>query len=229
MKREGGIAPVIASGHSTPTTRKLEQRRQRHCLLIHSKQDDERSQSPCGASAGFKNIGKTSAVTCVCVCVQRLKLPHLKITWEFSDTEKQRGLLDTSFHWHELCSIILTEELIGLRGTLENLYTAHLQAAHPSTGLLGKSSQSILGLGLPRFYEGTVPLCALQVLTSSLCPASCAKPWHLEFFGIEQTPYGWIDPGVGSRLVVTQEGDCGLAPRCFIMGLAGLSLVRADV
>ncbi|XP_077091145.1 uncharacterized protein LOC143742257 [Siphateles boraxobius] len=47
----------------------------------------------------------------------------------------------------------MREELIGLRGTLENLYTAHLQAAHPSTGLLGKSSQSILGLGLQRYYE----------------------------------------------------------------------------
>ncbi|CAM4562076.1 unnamed protein product [Leuciscus chuanchicus] len=82
--------------------------------------------------------------------------------------------------------------------------SSSLQAAHPSTGLLGKSSQSILGLGLPRFYEGTVPLCALEVLTPSLCPASCAKPWHLQFFGIEQTPYGWIDPGVRSQLVVTQ-------------------------
>lgn len=38
------------------------------------------------------------------VCVQRLKWPHLKITWEFSDTEQQLGSfrelapLETSFH-----------------------------------------------------------------------------------------------------------------------------------
>lgn len=60
------------------------------------------------------------------------------------------------------------------------------------------SLQTILGLGLLRFYEGTIPLCALEMLTSSLCPASCAKPWHLEFFVIEQTPYGSIDPSVRS-------------------------------
>jgi len=67
MKIEGGIAPVIASGHSTPTTRKLEQRRQRHCLLIHSKQDDEHSQSPCGASASFKNIGSVFVSFSLCL------------------------------------------------------------------------------------------------------------------------------------------------------------------
>lgn len=58
--KDGGIAPVIASGHSTPTTRKLErlqQRRLRSCLLMHSKQHHERWQSPCGTSASFKNIG----------------------------------------------------------------------------------------------------------------------------------------------------------------------------
>lgn len=60
------------------------------------------------------------------------------------------------------------------------------------------SLQTILGLGLLRFYEGTVPLCALEMLTPSLCPASCAKPWHLEFFGIGQTPYGSIDLSVRS-------------------------------
>lgn len=47
---------VIASGYSTPTTRKPERGKRRRCLLMHSKQDDECMESPCGASPSFKNI-----------------------------------------------------------------------------------------------------------------------------------------------------------------------------
>lgn len=101
MKREGGIAPVIASGHSTPTTRKLEQRRLRRCLLMHSKQDDERSQSPCGASAGFKNIG--------CVFVSFSFSSHSYSVVNHSYVSGLLNRLQTHpmplrwFDWHVIC------------------------------------------------------------------------------------------------------------------------------
>lgn len=72
---------VIASGYSTPTTRKPERGKQRRCLLMHSKQDDECMESPCGASASFKNIFRvclslsflTALMECckpqLCVCL----------------------------------------------------------------------------------------------------------------------------------------------------------------
>lgn len=47
---------VIASGYSTPTTRTPERGKRRRCLLMHSKQDDECTESPCGVSASFKHI-----------------------------------------------------------------------------------------------------------------------------------------------------------------------------